>query len=157
MVSLLIGAHAFLGELAGIGFLWILIELLNPTIERINRAKIISLIAVILFLSSWLIGGYYYVNTYGANVKPIIKEGPEPWAHSVIMETKEHIFLFLPFLAIFASAVLWKNDKVIQKDNKLRIAVILLSGLIFLLAFAIGAMGYLISSGARAGLEAKII
>src|SRR3989338_468260 len=157
MVSLLIGAHAFLGELAGIGFLWILIELLNPTIERINRAKIISLIAVILFLSSWLIGGFYYVNTYGTNVKPIIKEGPQPWAHSVIMETKEHIFLFLPFLAIFASAVLWKTAKVIQKNNKLRMAVILLSGLIFLLAFAIGGMGYLISSGARAALEAKLI
>ena len=31
MVHLFIGTHAALGELGAIGFLWVLIELLNPT------------------------------------------------------------------------------------------------------------------------------
>lgn len=154
MVHFLIGAHAAFGEIGAIGFLWVLIELLNPTTKRVGRAKIIASISVILLFLSWLIGGYYYVNTYGENVKPLIKEGPQPWAHGIFMETKEHVFLFLPFLAILAVFILRKYEREIIKDKNIRISVIALCVIIFLLAFAIGAMGYLISSGARAALEA---
>ena len=156
MVHFLIGAHAALGEIGAIGFLWVLIELLNPTAERVRRAKVIALISVILLFLSWFIGGYYYVNIYGEDVKPIIKEGPQPWAHGIFMETKEHVFLFLPFLALLTFFILKKYEKEIIKDKNIRISVIALCVIIFLLAFAIGAMGYLISSGARSALEANL-
>ena len=153
MVSVLIGLHAAFGEIGAIGFLWVLVELINPTEDRVKRAKIVALISVILFFLSWFSGGYYYVNEYGENVKPIIKAGPQPWAHLVLMETKEHAFFFLPFLAILATAILFKYEKEILENRKIRNSIIALSIIIFLLAFAIGGMGYLISSGARAALE----
>jgi hypothetical protein len=41
---------------------------------------------------------------YGSQVKPIILAGLHPWVHKVVMEAKEHIFIFLPIIA-FALAI----------------------------------------------------
>src|SRR3989344_3354306 len=150
MVSLLIGMHATFGEIAAFAFLWTLVELIEPSKKRIDRAKIAASIGVIFIFLSWIVGGYYYVNYY-KDVKPIIKEGPAPWAHGIAMETKEHIFLFLPFLAILTNALIRKKDLI--KDNKARRSALLLSGLIFLLAIAMAGLGFMVSSGARAALE----
>lgn len=100
MAHPLIGIHAALGEIGVGAFLWVFVELLNPSEERIKRAKKIALLGALLFLLSWIAGGYYYVEFYGDQVKPLIKEGPFPWAHAIVMETKEHVFLFLPFLSL---------------------------------------------------------
>lgn len=156
MANLLVGIHAALGEFGIFAFLWVLIELLNPTEQRIKRAKIAAVIGVILLFLSWLVGGYYYVSYYGANVKSIIKSGPEPWAHSVFMETKEHVFLFLPFLSMLTVAMIYQYNKKLLKDDKARKSIILLSGLIVLFGLAMAGMGYIISSGARTSLEAGI-
>jgi len=153
MTSFLIGLHAALGELGAIAFLWVLIELINPSPERIKRAKLVALIGVVFLFLSWFTGGYYYVNIYGNNVKPLIKEGPFPWAHSIVTETKEHVFLFLPFLAILNYAAIKKYEKELVNDKKIRNPVKILSLLISLLAFIMALMGYLISSGARSALE----
>ena len=102
MPHFLIGTHAILGEIGIAAFLWVFIEMLNPTPNRLKRAKIAAFLGVVFFFASWIIGGYYYVEYYGDLVKPIIKEGPQPWAHLIFTETKEHVFLFLPFLSIFA-------------------------------------------------------
>src|SRR3989338_2481334 len=126
MASYLIGLHAGLGELGAIAFLWVLIEMMSPTPERVKRAKIVALIGVIALFLSWFIGGYYYVNTYGNEVKPIIKEGPQPWAHGIFMETKEHVFLFLPFLSILAFSIIRNYENDIMKNKKLRISILLL-------------------------------
>ena len=56
--------------------------------------------AVALFLLSWATSAYYYVTYYGGAVKPRILAGDLPAGHIFFMETKEHIFLVLPFLAI---------------------------------------------------------
>ena len=155
MVHYFVGTHAALGELAAIGFLWIFIELLNKT-SKIKRIKIIALISVVLLFLSWISGGWYYVNIYSSNVKPIIKEGPQSWAHSVVTETKEHVFLFLPFLALLTFFMIWKYEKKIVNDKNIRFSLMLLCLFIFLLAMSMGLMGYLISTGARAALEARI-
>ncbi len=157
MVHFLIGVHAALGELGGIGFLWILIELLNPTNDRIKRIKVVAFISVLLLFLSWIASGYYYINVYGSEVKPIIKEGPQPWAHGIFMEVKEHIFLFLAFLSLLGYFIIAKYDNKLVKDKKVRKSLIVLSLVIFLLVFSIGAMGYLVSSGARAALEAGVV
>jgi glycopeptide antibiotics resistance protein len=93
----------------------------NPSPERIKRAKLVALIGVVFLFLSWFTGGYYYVNIYGNNVKPLIKEGPFPWAHSIVTETKEHVFLFLPFLAILNYAAIKKYEKELVNDKKLEI------------------------------------
>ncbi|MBS3176911.1 hypothetical protein J4457_06780 [Candidatus Woesearchaeota archaeon] len=150
MVHPLIGIHAALGEIGIFAFLWVFVEILNPTDQRMKRAKIVATLGFIFLLLSWIAGGYYYLNYYGPQVKPIIKEGPAPWAHEVVMEAKEHIFLFLPFLALLAAALLHQNAK---SANQTRRATLLLCAIIILTGLAMAAMGYLISSGARAALE----
>ncbi len=153
----LIGLHAVLGEVGALAFLWVLVELLNPNESRLRRARIAALLGILFLAGAWFFGGFYYVTEYGAAVKPIIKSGPIPWAHSIITETKEHVFLFLPFLAILTWGLLKRyQNEFIQKRN-FRMAVLLISGLVVLLAFAMAGMGFLISSGFRAALESKII
>ncbi|OGG76265.1 hypothetical protein A2950_01465 [Candidatus Kaiserbacteria bacterium RIFCSPLOWO2_01_FULL_55_19] len=56
--------------------------------------------AFVLFILSWATSAYYYVTYYGSAVKPRILAGSLPFAHTFFMETKEHIFLVLPFLAL---------------------------------------------------------
>ncbi|OGC83956.1 hypothetical protein A3D68_00085 [Candidatus Adlerbacteria bacterium RIFCSPHIGHO2_02_FULL_52_17] len=153
----LIGLHAVLGEVGALAFLWVLVELLNPNESRLRRARIAALLGILFLAGAWFFGGFYYVTEYGAAVKPIIKSGPIPWAHSIITETKEHVFLFLPFLAILTWGLLKRyQNEFIQKRN-FRMTVLLISGLVVLLAFAMAGMGFLISSGFRAALESKII
>ena len=153
----LIGLHAVLGEVGALAFLWVLVELLNPNESRLRRARIAALLGILFLAGAWFFGGFYYVTEYGAAVKPIIKSGAIPWAHSIITETKEHVFLFLPFLAILTWGLLKRyQNEFIQKRN-FRMAVLLISGLVVLLAFAMAGMGFLISSGFRAALESKII
>lgn len=152
-MSILIGAHAFLGEIGIACFLWVFIEMLNPTESSIKRAKIASLIGVILFFASWIVGGYYYATDYGASVKPVIKEGPQPWAHLILMEVKEHIFLFLPFISILAYSLISKFQ-LNQKDSKTKKSISLLSLLIIFMGALMALMGYLISSSYRLALEA---
>ena len=95
----LIGLHAWLGEFAALMFVWAFIELSSGADANIRRARTAVLLGLVFLFGAWFAGGYYYVEFYGAQVKPYIKEGPFPWAHGVVMETKEHVFLFLPLLA----------------------------------------------------------
>jgi len=150
----LIGAHAFLGEMGAVAFLWVLVEMLGEsTPNRIKRAKIAALIGVIAIFASWIVGGFYYVEFYGSNVKPLIKDGPQPWAHSLITETKEHVFLFLPFLSLLVLGTLCKFKEAIASNRQARISVIILSLLVVLIAFSMAGMGFLISSGFRSAIE----
>ena len=155
MVHPLIGIHAALGELGIFAFVWVFVEMLNPTDKRIKRAKIAALLGLIFLLISWLAGGYYYVEYYGPNVKPLIKAGAQPWAHSVFMETKEHVFIFIPFLAAVTAAILFKFQNKLLQMKEATNSVLFLSGLIVLLGLSMAVMGYLISTGARIALEAK--
>ena len=151
MANPLIGIHAGLGEFGIFVFLWMFVELLNPTATRMKRAKIACVIGLILIMLSWLAGGYYYVNIYGPEVKPLIKEGPIPWAHLVFTETKEHIFLFIPILSMLITTILFNVD-----INKARKSLLMLLGLVILLGLSMAGMGYIISTGARTALEAMV-
>ena len=146
MNEVLIMLHAGLGELGVAAFLWVTVELINPTEQRQRRARIVAWIGLIAFLAAWIVGGYYYVTIYGTAIKPYIKVGPTPWGHTVIMEAKEHIFLLLPFLAALAVAA-------VKKQAQLK-ATLWLCGLIVLFGLAMAGMGVLISSSYRDALEA---
>ena len=53
MVNPLILLHAFLAEIGLFAFLWIVVELLNPTESRIQRAQIAAVVGVCgLYLAS---------------------------------------------------------------------------------------------------------
>lgn len=156
MPSPLIGAHAFLGEFAVFAFFWVFVELFNPKPENISRIQKIAAIGVVLLVLSWLVGGYYYVSTYGAEVKPLIKAGPQPWAHTLFTETKEHVFLLLPFLGLMALQLIRFFGPALARERKVRMAVQLLAILVVLIGLSMAGMGYIISTGARAALEAGV-
>ncbi len=145
----LVGLH--LGfAIVGIDLLlWHLGELVAG-VRSNRRMKWVALGTVISFALSWLFGGYYYVRYYGNLVKPVIKAGAAPWAHDVIMESKEHIFLFiLPLALTILFLSLLSGDEL--KDSGLKRPLMMLVGLTAGLALLIGLMGFIISSAARWG------
>jgi hypothetical protein len=154
----LIGLHAMLGEIGAFSFFWIFIDLLGPNSARsFVRARYASLLGVTALMASWIVGGSYYLGNYQSIIKPVIKDGPQPWSHLVMTEAKEHIFFFLPFLAIYIFAKLRaKPVESLVADEQARRSIMTLSILTFALGLAMAAMGYLISSGFRAALEKGI-
>lgn len=156
MTNPLIGVHAILGEIGIIAFVWVFVEMIKPTRARIKRAQFAAFIGAAFFIASWIVGGYYYLNAYGPDVKPLIKAGPQPWAHAIFTESKEHIFLILPFLSLFAYAILRHFNKTLKDDRNphARKSVLFISSIIILIGALMALMGYIISSGFRAALEA---
>jgi len=145
----LIGAHLVFAIIAIDTFLWVLGEVVADS-KHTKRMRIAVVTGVFGFLGSWIIGGYYYVFYYGSLVKPVIKAGTAPWAHSIIMETKEHVFLFLAPLAFTAMLITFLNKETFEL---LRLRKILgwLAGSIAFIALLIGLAGFIISSAARWG------
>ena len=145
----LIGIHLGFGIIGIDAFLWLLGELKYK--GRKKPLLITAVVGVLSFIGSWLAGGYYYVNFYGSLVRPVIKGGLAPWAHNIMMETKEHIFLFIIPLAITALfAVLLKEEEF--ESLNIRKTVMLLAALIAAIGLAIGAMGFMVSAAARWGV-----
>ena len=87
---------------------------------------------------------------YGTLVKPVIKSGLAPWAHAIVMEAKEHIFIFILPVAITAVLAALANDDIRAKLGAGK-ETIKLVGLVAALGLIIGAMGFIISAAARWG------
>lgn len=154
MVNPLILIHAIFAELGLIAFLWVLVEMLNPTETRIARAQMAAVSGFAFLFFAWLVGGFYYVEIYGLHIKPLIQASDAKWVHSIVMEVKEHIFLFLPILATLTAALLYKYDGELLENRDAQLSIVFLAGLIFVLGFSIAGMGALISSGYRFALMA---
>lgn len=145
----LIGLHLGFGIVGIDAFLWLLGKLKGD--GGSSKSQIITAaVGAIAFLMSWIAGGYYYVVYYGTLVKPVIKAGVAPWVHNIIMETKEHIFLFVIPLAmtVLFITLLEKGDR--DKLNIRRITIWLV-GAVAGIGLFIGAMGFVISAAARWG------
>ena len=145
----LIGLHLGFGIIGIDAFLWLLGKLKGDGGSQ-KSMVITAAIGVAAFIASWLAGGYYYVVYYGTLVKPAIKSGVAPWAHNIIMETKEHIFLFIIPLAmtVLFITLLERED---MDRLKLRRLALWLAGAVAVLGLLIGAMGFIISATVRWG------
>ncbi len=141
-------AHIILGLMGVIAFYAVWMILLKEK-YTLKWPKILAFVGTLSFFSSWVTGGYYYVKFYGKAVKPVILSGKYPWAHTVITESKEHIFLLLPFLSIAVFLTLWLLENKIQSDNELKKWTAYLSGLIFILGAIIAFAGVAISSAVK--------
>jgi len=87
-------------------------------------------------------------NLLRQGVKPIIQASATPWVHSVIMETKEHIFLFLPFLAFLVMLIIWFYQESLAEKPRLKNMTAVISFLITIIGIAISLAGILISGTA---------
>lgn len=142
--------HIFLGLLGIIFFYAVLMTLFRQVDEkRLKFLKLYSLGGFISFILSWLTGGYYYVLYYGAAVKPTIIAGKYPWAHGIIMEAKEHIFLFLPFAALVITLLFYFFGDKIEQNQNIKKSVILLSVVIVIIGTLMALMGIIISGAVR--------
>jgi len=143
----LIGFHLGFAIVGIDAFLWLLGKLKGDGGSRKSMIGT-AVIGVGAFIASWLAGGYYYVVYYGKLVRPIIKGGTAPWVHNIIMETKEHIFLFIIPLAVTVLCITFLEKGDLER-LKLRRLAWLLSGAVAMLGLLIGAMGFIISAAAR--------
>lgn len=148
----LIIIHIGLGEFAGLCFLWVAVETFNRKDSGLRRAKIFSTIGTVSAICSWFAGGYYYLKHYGTVVKPVlIKETSNlQWAHKVIIEAKEHIFLFIPVLAITAFIIYFRLQSWNDIDEVTSKKAAYFSLLVFFLVFLMAAMGSVVSASVRA-------
>jgi len=145
----LIGFHLGFAIVGIDAFLWLLGQFKDDGGLRKSRIMTAA-IGVAAFVASWIAGGYYYVIYYGTLVKPVIKSGLAPWAHNIIMETKEHIFLFVIPLAMTVLCITLLEKEDVERLALRRLAM-WLSGTVAVLGFLIGAMGFIISAAARWG------
>ena len=90
--------HPTFGVLALIAAVWVFVDTLNASSSNNERVRSVSKLVAVLMWLTYVVGGYWYVTYYGGD-KAIIKTGPWPFAHSLFMEVKEHLFLMLIMLA----------------------------------------------------------
>ena len=145
----LIGLHLGFAIVGIDAFLWLLGEFTSSA-WRTKHLRIAAVAGVTGFTLSWIFGGYYYVVYYGSLVKPVIKSGLAPWAHNIIMETKEHIFLFIIPIAVTAAIIAFLKKDEFQSLN-IRLQTFLLTGFVVVLGLTIGLAGFIISATARWG------
>lgn len=147
-LSTYLSIHVLIGVIGIIASYMTLMWLFKRELP-VRLLKLGSLVAFVAYITAWITGGFYYVVYYGSNVKPIIKEGPTPWVHLVIMEVKEHIFLFLPVLAFVILLVVWLKGDRLQENRRLRNALALVALITLIIAVSMALGGMVISGVAR--------
>lgn len=152
----LILLHSVSGGLSALVLVWIIMETLYPTDRSLARARIASYLAAFLITAGcWIAGGYNYLTVYSSKVKSVILAGPHPWAHEVVMEAKEHIFVFLPIIAFALSVTLSTLDKdAFLDDAKFRRALTMTACLALFMVLLMFLMGAIISNAGHTVTEA---
>lgn len=138
-------AFGLVGFIATYATLMVLLKR-EPSIKML---RVTSVTAFLSYLVSWLASGYYYVLKYGADVKPIVKDGNNPWAHSFFMETKEHVFLLLPILTFMLALIFFLRGDEVASKGKMKQVVIYITVLTAILTLIITASGILVSGSAQ--------
>jgi len=147
---ILIGLH--LGfAIVGIDLYFWLLGKFKDRIGSVKNRVVLAGMGTLAFIASWITGGYYYVVYYGSLVKPVIKGGVAPWVHNIVMEAKEHIFLFVVPMAVVVFFIACMSDEEIDRSG-IRTLAIWLTGTVAVLGLLIGAMGFVISATARWGV-----
>jgi len=145
--------HPTFGVLAVIAAVWVFVETLNVNDSNIVRLRSASVLTAILIWLAYIVGGYWYVVFYGGD-KAIIKAGPWPFAHSIFMEIKEHVFFMLLLLATFLPIAAYGE---VVKKQAMQNLVLWTSALVVLMGLAMEGAGAFISMGAKVALLAKQI
>ena len=129
-------AHIILG-LALIAFPIVILLYLK---KQPNWLKPLSILIAAISWGLLLPSGKLYLTFYPAT-KTLVNAGAWPWAHSIVMETKEHWGLLLPIIATVAASLV--ATKRIEESRRWWILVIILSALL-------GVMGRIVKIGALA-------
>ena len=141
-------AHSMFGVFGIMAALWVFVETLNAREENAGRTRNAALGGALCMIATWIIGGYWYVHFYPFD-RALILQGPWPFAHTLFMETKEHLFFITLILALYlpiaASEKLYANVQA-------RKMVLCVAMLIVLSGLAIEGSGAVINHGAKVAL-----
>jgi hypothetical protein len=143
-------SHATFGVLALLASVWVFVDTLNGSDQamlRIRRAS--ALVAALLWLTA-VFGGYWYLSWYGTD-KALIKAGPWPFAHTVAMETKEHVFFTLLLLGSYLPIVA-RDFR--MRARRTRGLLLTISALIVALGLAMEGAGAIAALGVKLSLQA---
>src|SRR3989338_11636353 len=124
-------AHIILG-LALIAFPIIILLYLK---KRTNWLKPLTFATAAI---SWILllpAGKLYLTFYPVT-KTLIKAGYWPWAHAILMETKEHWGLLLPLITTVAAGLVFSNQP--KESRKWWVLAILLSVLLAVMGRLVG-------------------
>lgn len=128
------------------GAAWLGVERKDIAVPRLEHYTLYGLVAMAL---SWLTGGLYYTNYYGSSVKATILAGNYPWAHTFFTEYKEHLFLFIPLVALAVTILIWTMGDRIWKQPELHSVTAKLIGVVVTLGSLMALMGVFISGAVR--------
>ena len=148
LLKFLLASHVVWGLLGVAAFYAVWMGLLRET-SPVKFLKASAIWGVIFLVLSWATGGYYYATYYGAAVRSVIRAGQYSWAHSVFMEAKEHVFLFLPFLGIVLAVTLVALGERIDQKPVLKKELAILAGVLSVLGIFITLAGAVISGAVR--------
>jgi hypothetical protein len=141
-------AHSTFGVLGILSALWVLVETLNAREENAGRTRRAALLAALCMSVTWIVGGYWYVHFYPLD-RALILKGPWPWAHTLFMETKEHLFFITLILSFYLPIA--ARDK-LDANAAARKMVLCVAMLIVLSGLAIEGSGAIINHGAKVAL-----
>ncbi|MDK2972087.1 MAG: hypothetical protein PWP23_1842 [Candidatus Sumerlaeota bacterium] len=99
-----------------------------------------------LYALSFAAGGFWYLNHYDEG-KAAIKAGPVPWAHGVVMETKEHVFLGAMLLALLVPVAVAEARQLNSVEARRMAAVV--CALAGAMGLAMEGMGAVVSMAIR--------
>jgi hypothetical protein len=145
MSDIILFAHATFGVLGILASVWVLVEALNASEINRGRTYYVSLVAASCMVLALLLGGYWYVTYYAAE-KAIILKGPWPFAHNLVMETKEHLF-FVPLVLALYLPILTRVN--LSAHHAARTMVVTVATLVVLSGLAIEGEGAVINYGVK--------
>jgi hypothetical protein len=143
--------HVLFGVLCLIGSLWVFVDALNATEGNLSRIRRMSVAVAIAMWIAYLIAGYWYIVFYAPD-KAVILKGPWPFAHNVLMETKEHLVMMLLLLATYLPIAARGR---LASSAAARTVVLWTSSLVFSLALVADSFGAIIAMGVKVALLAK--
>ncbi len=141
-------AHSPFGVFGTVAAVWVFVEALNARAENAERIRVAAWIAAVCMIATWIFGGYWYVHFYPAD-RAMILHGPWPFAHTLFMETKEHLF-YIPLILSFYLPIAAADE--LYENANARKMVLCVAMLIVLTGLAIEGAGAIINHGAKVAL-----
>lgn len=146
--DLILLGHAGLGMLGSLLAGWVFFEALHARKENAARTRNVALAVAASMAAVWILGGYWYVHLYPAD-RAVILKGPWPFAHSLFMEVKEHLFFVTLILSFYLPIA--ARDRLYANAAARRL-VMCVALLIALSAWVIEGAGGVIEHGAKLAL-----
>lgn len=151
-VQVSIMVHVLFGVLGIILAVALLVYTLNISEKNIPKIKSLSLWTALSMITSYVLGGWWYV-VYYAHERDVIRSGAWKWAHTFFMEWKEHVFFALLFLSVLLPVIAHRNDLMVPENRKL---LLLVTWLIVLIGLAVDGSGAVISRGVIVGYMGRV-